>query len=676
MGDPEKRMEHNMGSDVQFQTSKSKHYGSSSDSGYLDSFHSPEMKTGLKCDPSLSFCEDGFHETPKENFLQRREPRLSLTPKKEKDREPVRCLEKELRKEQPVVTGWCETPKVSKRDASLRRRLLISQSVTEGKTELTGTQCTRKTGPSVNVRSQRISSNVFLYSPESRLMGALATSTLRPEELPLSGRKRRLMFSHVKTSTLEDGNCNVANLPRFEKRGSESLTDTDLDESIISSDCLTTDMLETPCHAKFLSVVKGSFETPINLAANLSESLSVLSTPSSATPNPKLDTSMSEDSGFNSLALDKSHDSSVDHDGSFQDLLPSSTGKETPRLAELKRRSRLERQRRLSTLKEGGSQSEEEARATSKTLRGKTQTDQGQQQPQPRGSLSKEDEVFLQVTPLRTETSRLEDLSLTPALQMVRAMSLRTAGILPEQTSLEELLRASNTPEPFRTTMPLAGLIGRKIGLEKVDVFTELKKRNLRHILSMVLKQLSPEDIYRFSQVCTSWNCIIQQDKMATRRRKLYLKEVKMALELGSATHVPDAETRLNLLNRSALRSVQAQSTTPSTRTPQSAHSTGTPVQHNTSYSSSKRDKFLQVAKTLFNDECLKACPRCQHPARCHSVKREGVCSTADCGFQFCTACLCAFHGSKDCESLSAHRRMKKDVLPGSAQSKRNLRRL
>ena len=83
-----------------------------------------------------------------------------------------------------------------------------------------------------------------------------------------------------------------------------------------------------------------------------------------------------------------------------------------------------------------------------------------------------------------------------------------------------------------------------------------------------------------------------------------------------------------------------------------------------------------KVAKTLFNDESLKACPRCQHPARCHSVKREGVCSTADCGFQFCTACLCAFHGSKDCESLSAHRRMKKDVLPGSAQSKRNLRRL
>lgn len=82
-----------------------------------------------------------------------------------------------------------------------------------------------------------------------------------------------------------------------------------------------------------------------------------------------------------------------------------------------------------------------------------------------------------------------------------------------------------------------------------------------------------------------------------------------------------------------------------------------------------------QVAKTLFNDECLKPCPRCQHPARCHSVKGEGICSRADCGFQFCTACLCAFHGSRECGSQSAGRRKDK-LLPGSAQSKRNIRRL
>lgn len=163
---------------------------------------------------------------------------------------------------------------------------------------------------------------------------------------------------------------------------------------------------------------------------------------------------------------------------------------------------------------------------------------------------------------------------------------------------------------------------------------------------------------------------------------------------------------------------MQAQSRSFSFCTPQSGNSTLTPLQHG---SSSKREKFLevslttvvliflkriifcnwiysnsvqwrmntiniycqlkfyfsfQVAKTLFSDECLKPCPHCQHPARCHSVKGEGVCSRADCGFQFCTACLCAFHGSRECGSQSAGRRKKDILLPGSAQSKRNVRRL
>lgn len=89
-----------------------------------------------------------------------------------------------------------------------------------------------------------------------------------------------------------------------------------------------------------------------------------------------------------------------------------------------------------------------------------------------------------------------------------------------------------------------------------------------------------------------------------------------------------------------------------------------------------KPNLFFQVAKTLFNDECLKACPRCQHPARCQSVKGEGVCSHPDCGFQFCTSCLCAFHGSRECGSQIVGSRKKDTLLPGSAQSKRNVRRL
>lgn len=247
-----------------------------------------------------------------------------------------------------------------------------------------------------------------------------------------------------------------------------------------------------------------------------------------------------EDSGFSSLTLDKSQDSSLDYDGTFQELLLSgSRGNcETPNVAEGKRRSRLQRQHRLSTLKEGGSQSEEDP------------TDRKH------GHLhqchSKEDDVFadhatphsvlsvkcgnsmtadsvasakqVYATPLRATTAKPENvtpfsttfanpdatplgttpvnLCLTPALQLVHAMCQQKAQMFVGQSpSLKEQLKSTaaltETPVTFRTLMPLSGLIGRKMGLGKVDILTELKKRNLRHILAVILSHLTSESIYR-----------------------------------------------------------------------------------------------------------------------------------------------------------------------------------
>lgn len=248
---------------------------------------------------------------------------------------------------------------------------------------------------------------------------------------------------------------------------------------------------------------------------------------------------MCEDSGFSSLALDKSEDSPVDYDGSFQELLLSASRghSETPNLVESRRRSRLHRQHRLSTLKEGGSQSEEDL--TDRKHRHACQTH----------SHPKDDEVFVeQATPLGilsgtdvdgtadglapgrqccttplTLTAQSENvtlhststnpdetphrrtsvnLSLTPALQLVHAMCQQKAQMLAGHSpSLKEQLKCTTalteTPVMFRTSMPLAGLIGRKMGLGKVDILTELMKRNLKHILAVILRGLSPESVYR-----------------------------------------------------------------------------------------------------------------------------------------------------------------------------------
>ncbi|XP_070823308.1 F-box only protein 43 [Chaetodon trifascialis] len=695
-------------SNIYLESCKGQHcYDDCSDSGYSGLFHSPLSSSGV--DPCRSLSPVEFTETPKENL------RLSVTPK-ERTRESAGFLGKDFRGiQQRSAVSWCETPK---RDSSLRHRLLLCRTATDVKTDNAKSPCTRRTEFSTSVRSEHMLSASF--DSLDSVMGAFASSALKLEQdLPLSGGKRRLLYTQVRTSTLEDGKLNSGCLSTFGRR--VSLSDADFSENFSASDQIN---IETPCFSKAIPTPsKENSQSPISsVTNNLNDSSSVLFTPSS-TRKPKYTRSVFEDSGFSSLTLDKSQDSSVDHDGSFHELLLSVSrgNNETPNLAEAKRRSRLQRQHRLSTLKEGGSQSEEDP------------TERKHEHLHQCHSHSKEDSVFVDsatphsvlsvncghsmtsdnlasskqdyATPLRVTTTKLENmtpfsttpanpevtplrttpvnLSLTPALQLVHAMCQQKAQMLVGQSpSLKEQLKCTaaltETPEMFRTTMPLAGLIGRKMGLGKVDIFTELKKRNLRHILAVILSHLTSESIYSCGEVCKSWNEIIQQDKQASFKSRNHLNEVEAALELSGAVHVPDAETRLTLAKRSALKTIQAQSRTSSYCTPQSGNRSLTPLEHSVlhSGSSSKREKFLEVAKTLFNDECLKPCPRCQHPARCHSVKGEGVCSRADCAFQFCTACLCAFHGSRECGSQSVGRRKKDPLLPGSAQSKRNVRRL
>lgn len=656
------------------------------DSGYSGLFFTPQSITR---DGSLSLVDSD--ETPKENL------RLSATPKDE-----MGFLNKDTRATRwPATVSWCETPKLYKRDSSLRHRLAVCKSLLDVKAN-SPRSTGKKPDPSLSVSGQWLSTSLDSLDT---VMSTLASSTLTLDpDIPLSGRKRRLLYSQVRTSTLEDGKLNPEQLSNFDRR--VSLSDADFEES-----CSPSDKLSTQTPLKFLPVLlKKSLQSPVCNGRNNIFDTSVLYTPSGQ-QTPKYTRAVCEDSGFSSLTLDKSQDSSVDHDGSFQELLLSASkgNSATPNLLDTKRRPRLQRQNRLSTLKEGGSQSEDDHDRNN---------EQGQ-------NILKEDEVFtVSATPhrvlsLKTENSTSFDigastkqdnatpleiktpfrsgssnsdatpsrntplnLSMTPALQLVHAMCLQKAQTCNSQSpSLKKELKSTailvETPVTFRTTMPLAGLIGRKMGLGTVDIITELNKRNLKHILSVILGHLTPESIYRCGQVCKSWKVIIQQDRRASFRRRSHLSELNASLE-GVVSHVPEADTRTALLRRSALKSVQSQSRSLSFCTPQSSSRSQTPLQNSTFHlgSSSKREKFLEVAKTLFNDECLKPCPRCQHPARCHSVKGEGVCSGVDCGFQFCLSCLCAFHGSRECGSQSVNRRKKDLLIPGSAQSKRNIRRL
>ncbi|XP_057690515.1 F-box only protein 43 isoform X2 [Corythoichthys intestinalis] len=636
------------------------------DSGYSGSFQSPQKINGF--DFGGSYPSGDCKNTPKKKL------RLSLTPKESSG---VRFLHNDTKGVQRSSTlSWCETPKICKRDVSLRHKLIMCSSTKYVKSDSTMSPCDGRLESSIRTDHQLSVSFDSDTAPQT-------PSTLKLEkDLTLSAWKHRLLFSQGRTSTLEDGTLSSGDSNSLERR--ISLLD------FISS--------------------KENLHSPVtNLSSDLYDSSNVLCTPSSI-HTPKCIRFLREDSGFSSL--DKSQDSSVDHNGSFQELLLSASKRnsETPNLTDTKRRSRLQRQKRLSTLEEGGSLSDEDqsdrkhqyshtcinevfketptkvlsVKCIKTTSDGLESTSQSYTTPL-RKTTATPDNPHSRTTSVKSHTTPktrtiTTNLSLTPALQLIHNMCEQRTKMYPcKSPSLKVHLRTiaalAEAPTMFGTSMPLAGLIGRKMGLGKVDILTELRKRNLGHILAVVFGHLSPECVYRCGQVCKDWNEIIQHDKQAHLKREIHRSAVEGALELGGTGHVTNAENRLARLQRSALKTVQVQSSTPTYCTPQS----GSRTSQSSSLSlgnSTKRDKFIEVAKTLFKDECLKECPRCQHPAKCHLVKGEGVCTRADCAFQFCTACLCTFHGSKECRSQSAGRRRKDVLLPGSAQSKRNIRRL
>ncbi|KAB1258022.1 F-box only protein 43 [Camelus dromedarius] len=411
------------------------------------------------------------------------------------------------------------------------------------------------------------------------------------------------------------------------------------------------------------------FVTPIsNLVANIKFTASQRLTPSTEV---RRNISTPEDSGFNSLCLDKSGDSLSDQEGSFQELLQKHNG--ALKVGDTVRKSRhLERLRRLSTLREQSSQSETEEEQLVNHSGPETTpavaSDSSESQP---SSDNKSEDLILS----------FPNLSKTPALQLMHELFMKSKRKRFQQNGAHELLEERDGERIAVLQRVLAGLIGKKMGIEKLDILTELKCRNLKHILAMVLDSLTVESLCSVWKVSRNWREIIVQDKKANRRRKFHITQLKTDSE-GAILNVEDAATRLHVLNRSALRSVQAQARTPgfqreqiSTFSPWGevltpvASSAVTPL-------SSKQEEYVKVAKTLFIDEALKPCPRCQSPAKYQPYKKRGLCSRTACGFDFCVLCLCAYHGSEECSRGAARPRNRKDALPGSAQSKRNLKRL
>ncbi|XP_077005422.1 F-box only protein 5 [Tamandua tetradactyla] len=217
----------------------------------------------------------------------------------------------------------------------------------------------------------------------------------------------------------------------------------------------------------------------------------------------------------------------------------------------------------------------------------------------------------------------------------------------------------------------LQNIIGRKMGLECVDILSELFRRGLKHLLANILTQLCDMDLINVAKVSTTWKKILEDDKGALQ---LYNKAVQRVTE-NNIKFSPHASTREYSAFRTALASVQ-----------KSAVQTLPPKKTQTSLSNqddqkgsiySRHSEFSEVAKTLKKNESLKACIRCNSPAKYDCYLKRATCKRESCGFDYCTRCLCNYHTTKDCSNDKPLKTSSKmGPLPGTKKSKKNLRRL
>ncbi|KAL3050597.1 hypothetical protein OYC64_012592 [Pagothenia borchgrevinki] len=226
-------------------------------------------------------------------------------------------------------------------------------------------------------------------------------------------------------------------------------------------------------------------------------------------------------------------------------------------------------------------------------------------------------------------------------------------------------------------------VIGGHMGQEYIDVFSCLLSRNMRSILTNILALLGDMDLISCKKVSRTWRRFICQDTAVLSRCQIAEKALRDSR--NSTRQQGCGLTRDSVVSRVVFSCMQtlASPSTPSSsssscrvnRRPAHSQKGITPHQHCTRF-----NEYMQAASSLKQHESLRQCKRCGSPATHLSEVRRATCTSLNCQFDFCTYCQEKFHGSNPCRvvtprSLFSTPKMT-PILPGSARSKRGIRRL
>ncbi|XP_059504814.1 F-box only protein 5 [Stegostoma tigrinum] len=263
----------------------------------------------------------------------------------------------------------------------------------------------------------------------------------------------------------------------------------------------------------------------------------------------------------------------------------------------------------------------------------------------------------------REKTLTLTKWQQLPALQVGWAVCHSMGRIKGKLRMDKSLLKETLRGQVFT----VENLIGRKMGLEYVDIWKELVDRGFPDLLKKILRFLPLPSLLNCIKVSKTWRRIILDDKRASQllRTALHLQRSSAADCLGDTT------IRRNAVSRGVLSSVQCVGV----NSPQKCSTQpSSPVKPNRL--SQRSIRHQQVVKTLKWDETLKTCPLCASPAKFSSCEERAVCSNENCSYDYCSLCFDTFHGSKDCARRQYRSLFKSQPQAGSKKSKRNLKRL
>ncbi|KAM9803955.1 F-box only protein 5 [Neosynchiropus ocellatus] len=216
-------------------------------------------------------------------------------------------------------------------------------------------------------------------------------------------------------------------------------------------------------------------------------------------------------------------------------------------------------------------------------------------------------------------------------------------------------------------------VIGGHMGKEFVDIFQSLLSRNMRVILTTILALLGEMDLISCKTVSQTWRRIICEDSAARSR----CEKVERELQESTNSLRRSGLTRDVAETRAVLSCMQRLGSTGTPKPPSSS----TPISgvHRPSQSSHFKD-YMKATSALKTHESLRPCKHCRSPATHYPEVQRATCTRQSCLFDFCTRCLGSYHGSTPCRVVQPRTcgvsSGSTPVLPGSARSKRNVRRL